>query len=309
MKKRILIPSIAALVATSLVMYQVYNLNITKETIKKQVITEINTKENEKSNYITVPKLANQINSNRMIGLDTSYLISINTIYNEKLRKTEIDGSNYLSYNFDAEVTFSKNKKTYTRTINSSVIVEKENNSVQIKSVDDLEQDLIKALIQIKKENSEDFSEELNTISLVYQNEELGVQINYPDYYTYSTLKTQNENSIEYNVSFYMDNDKSSNYIQFLMLSDDSRTRANYIEELKKQGYTLKEKKLTAPNNIEFSILTQSFTQNLKDVTEIIYVSNSKYKDIDNLIITAKLDSSLLKTRESEIEEIIKSLK
>lgn len=309
MKKKILIPILTALAITSCTLYQSYKINITKDAIKNQVITEINENKRDNSDTTKYSMIEEQIKSNRMTILDTSYLISINNISNEELHKTKIEGYSYLSYNFDAEVTFSKNNKTYTKNITSSVIVDKKDNIIEIKSLDDLEQDLLKALIQIKKDNSEDYSEELNTLSLVYQNEELDIQINYPDYYTYSSLKTQNENITEHNVSFYMDSDKTTNYIQFVMSTNNSRTKLDYIEELKEQGYMLQEKKLVTQSDIEFSILKQIFTQNFKEVTETIYIANSKYKNIDNLIITTKLDSTLLKTREIEIEEIIKSIK
>lgn len=309
MKKKILIPILTALAITSCTLYQSYKINMTKDAIKNQVMTEINENKRDNSDTTKYSMIEEQIKSNRMTILDTSYLISINNISNEELHKTKIEGYSYLSYNFDAEVTFSKNNKTYTKNITSSVIVDKKDNIIEIKSLDDLEQDLLKALIQIKKDNSEDYSEELNTLSLVYQNEELDIQINYPDYYTYSSLKTQNENITEHNVSFYMDSDKTTNYIQFVMSTNNSRTKLDYIEELKEQGYMLQEKKLVTQSDIEFSILKQIFTQNFKEVTETIYIANSKYKNIDNLIITTKLDSTLLKTREIEIEEIIKSIK
>lgn len=309
MKKKILIPCMAALATTSIIFYQVHRTNIIKDTLKKQVIEEINTNVQTKTDSNVISKINNQIDLKRITNLDSSYSISINQIYNEKLQKTKIADSNYLSYSFDAKVSFSKNNKIYNKIINSNVIVDNINNVFEIKSIDDLEQDLLKCLIQIKKENSEDFSEELNTISLIYQNEELDIQINYPDYYTYNAFKTNNDDNTEYNVSFYMDNDKTSNYIQFVMLSNNLEKNINYIDELKKQGYELLENEITTQGDVTFSVLTQSFIQNLKDITEIMYVSHSGYKNIDDLIITAKLDSSIVKSKQSEVEEIIKSLK
>lgn len=309
MKKKILIPCMAALATTSIIFYQVHRTNIIKDTLKKQVIEEINTNVQTKTDSNVISKINNQIDLKRITNLDSSYSISINQIYNEKLQKTKIADSNYLSYSFDAKVSFSKNNKIYNKIINSNVIVDNINNVFEIKSIDDLEQDLLKCLIQIKKENSEDFSEELNTISLIYQNEELDIQINYPDYYTYNAFKTNNDDNTEYNVSFYMDNDKTSNYIQFVMLSNNLEKNINYIDELKKQGYELLENEITTQGDVTFSVLTQSFIQNFKDITEIMYVSHSGYKNIDDLIITAKLDSSIVKSKQSEVEEIIKSLK
>lgn len=309
MKKKILIPCIAALATTSIIFYQVHRTNIIKDTLKNQVIEEINTNVQTKTDSNVISNINNQIDLKRITSLDSSYAININQIYNEKLQKTKIADSKYLSYSFDAKVSFSKNNKTYNKVINSSVIVDNVNNVFEIKSIDDLEQDLLKCLIQIKKENSEDFSEELNTISLIYQNEELDIQINYPDYYTYNAFKTNNDDNTEYNVSFYMDNEKTSNYIQFVMLSNNVEKNINYIDELKKQGYELLENEITTQGGVTFSVLTQSFIQNFKDITEIMYVSHSGYKNIDNLIITAKLDSSIVKSKQSEVEEIIKSLK
>lgn len=309
MKKKILIPCIAALATTSIIFYQVHKTNVIKDTLKKQVIEEINASVQTKKDSNVISNINNQIDLKRITSLDSSYAININQIYNEKLQKTKIADSKYLSYSFDAKVSFSKNNKIYNKIINSSVIVDNVNNVFVIKSIDDLEQDLLKCLIQIKKENSEDFSEELNTISLIYQNEELDIQINYPDYYTYNAFKTNNDDNTEYNVSFYMDNEKTSNYIQFVMLSNNVEKNINYIDELKKQGYELLENEITTQGGVTFSVLTQSFIQNFKDITEIMYVSHSGYKNIDNLIITAKLDSSIVKSKQSEVEEIIKSLK
>lgn len=314
MKKRILIPIIAVLSVASLSSYGICKTNAIKDVIKNQVLNEINNsqinnEESQNNQAITASALSNQLQSSRMISLDSSYKINVDNIYNEKLSKKKIDNNNYLNYTFDAEISFSKNKKTYKKIINSSVIVEKTDGAIKIKSIYELEQSLIETLIKIKKENFEDISEELSNISLIYQNEELDIQISYPNYYTYNALKTDNENSIEHNVSFYIDNNKTSNYIQFAMLQKKSKENENYIDKLKSQGYTLKKNTLLNPNGLEFTILTQSFTQNYKDITEIIYVSNSKYKDIESIIITAKLDSALLQSRKSEIEELIKSLK
>lgn len=309
MKKKILIPCIAALATTSIIFYQVHRTNVIKDTLKKQVIEEINSSVQTKKDSNVISNINNQIDLKRITSLDSSYSININQIYNEKLQKTKIADSNYLSYSFDAKVSFSKNNKIYNKVINSSVIVDNVNNVFEIKSIDDLEQDLLKCLIQIKKENSEDFSEELNTISLIYQNEELDIQINYPDYYTYNAFKTNNDDNTEYNVSFYMDNEKTSNYIQFVMLSNNVGKNINYIDKLKKQGYELLENEITTQGGVTFSVLTQSFIQNFKDITEIMYVSHSDYKNIDDLIVTAKLDSSIIKSKQSEVEEIIKSLK
>lgn len=309
MKKKILIPCIAALATTSIIFYQVHRTNVIKDTLKKQVIEEINSSVQTKKDSNVISNINNQIDLKRITSLDSSYSININQIYNEKLQKTKIADSNYLSYSFDAKVSFSKNNKIYNKVINSSVIVDNVNNVFEIKSIDDLEQDLLKCLIQIKKENSEDFSEELNTISLIYQNEELDIQINYPDYYTYNAFKTNNDDNTEYNVSFYMDNEKTSNYIQFVMLSNNVGKNINYIDKLKKQGYELLENEITTQGGVTFSVLTQSFIQNFKDITEIMYVSHSDYKNIDDLIVTAKLDSSIVKSKQSEVEEIIKSLK
>lgn len=309
MKKKILIPCIAALATTSIIFYQVHRTNVIKDTLKKQVIEEINSSVQTKKDSNVISNINNQIDLKRITSLDSSYSININQIYNEKLQKTKIADSNYLSYSFDAKVSFSKNNKIYNKVINSSVIVDNVNNVFEIKSIDDLEQDLLKCLIQIKKENSEDFSEELNTISLIYQNEELDIQINYPDYYTYNAFKTNNDDNTEYNVSFYMDNEKTSNYIQFVMLSNNVGKNINYIDKLKKQGYELLENEITTQGDVTFSVLTQSFIQNFKDITEIMYVSHSDYKNIDDLIVTAKLDSSIVKSKQSEVEEIIKSLK
>lgn len=307
MKKRILIPSITALAITSLFSYQLHRTNIIKDGIKNQVIVEMNSIKNEKKSEVAT--FSNTQTINRTVNIDNSYSFKINNIYNDKLFKINVEGTSYLNYTFDADISFSKNQKNYNRTINSNVIVNKINDKLEIKSIDDLEEDLIKALIKIKKENLEDISEELTNISLIYQNEDLDIQIKYPDYYTYNSLKTEREDGTEYNVSFYLDNNKTSNYIQFTILSKNSNKKSSHLETLLEQGYELQDRKLLNPNGIEFSILTQSFTQNFKDITEIIYLSNDSYKDIDSLIVTVKLDSSLLKTRSIEIEELIKSFK
>lgn len=307
MKKRILIPSITALAITSLFSYQLHRTNIIKDGIKNQVIVEMNSIKNEKKSEVAT--FSNTQTINRTVNIDNSYSFKINNIYNDKLFKINVEGTSYLNYTFDADISFSKNQKNYNRTINSNVIVNKINDKLEIKSIDDLEEDLIKALIKIKKENLEDISEELTNISLIYQNEDLDIQIKYPDYYTYNSLKTEREDGTEYNVSFYLDNNKTSNYIQFTILSKNSNKKSSHLETLLEQGYELQDRKLLNPNGIEFSILTQSFTQNFKDITEIIYLSNDSYKDINSLIVTVKLDSSLLKTRSIEIEELIKSFK
>lgn len=305
MIKKLIIPSIVLLTTTYCFAYNTYTKTQIKDEIRNQILETVDSNNLSTSNYQTKKTTQLHFDENES---NESYLISIENIYNEKLGKETIDGSTYISYNFDANVVFSKNSSKYAKTIKSKVIFEKDKNSINIKSTDDLEDELLKSLIQIKKENDEDFSEELNNISLLYQNEELDIRVNYPDYYTYSTSKTQNDDATEHNVSFYMDENKLSNYIQMLMISSDTKKSNYYKQELENQGYISEKSNLTTNKDLNFSIFTQTFTQNFKDITEIIYISNSKYKDIDNIIITAKVDSDLLSKKKSEIEEIIKSI-
>lgn len=312
MNRKKLIPALSVISASALIILIASYSNHTKQEINNQIIYQVNSNNFLNDNIPLTTKdtkVLTPLYSTETVDLDDSYFINITEIRNGKLTKKEIEQSLYHTYSFNAKLQLSKDGTNHKKEISSSVIVEKNNSDFIIKSTDDLKQDIMKEIMAIKNENSEDISRELSNISLVYHNEELDIQLNYPDYYTYTNNINHNNKSVENTVSFYMDSDKTSNYILLSMNSDSSQNHNEIISELLKQNYSLIKNNYTTPQGIKFSILTQNFTQDLKDVTEMVFISENDYKTIDQMIITVKIDSDKLSNKQSEIEEIIKSIK
>lgn len=312
MNRKKLIPVLSVISASALIILIASYSNHTKQEINNQIIYQVNSNNFLNDNIPVTTKdskVLTPLYSTETVNLDDSYFISITEIRNGKLAKKEIEQSLYYTYSFNAKLQLSKDGTNHKKEISSSVIVEKNNSDFIIKSTDDLKQDIMKEIMAIKNENSEDISRELSNISLVYHNEELDIQLNYPDYYTYTNNINHNNKAVENTVSFYMDSDKTSNYILLSMNSHSSQNHNEIISELLKQNYSLIKNNYTTPQGIKFSILTQNFTQDLKDVTEMVFISENDYKTIDQMIITIKIDSDKLSNKQSEIEEIIKSIK
>lgn len=312
MNRKKLIPVLSVISASALIILIASYCNHTKQEINNQIIYQVNSNNFLNDNIPVTTndsKVLTPLYSTETVNLDDSYFISITEIRNGKLAKKEIEQSLYHTYSFNAKLQLSKDGTNHKKEISSSVIVEKNNSDFIIKSTDDLKQDIMKEIMAIKNENSEDISRELSNISLVYHNEELDIQLNYPDYYTYTNNINYNNKAVENTVSFYMDSDKTSNYILLSMNSHSSQNHNEIISELLKQNYSLIKNNYTTPQGIKFSILTQNFTQDLKDVTEMVFISENDYKTIDQMIITIKIDSDKLSNKQSEIEEIIKSIK
>lgn len=307
-------PLILTISITSLViLFTAYN-NYSKHTINTQIINQVNSEKflnSDITNYSNETKILTPINFTTSSQFDNSYQISIDNIQNGKLSKKTIEQNIYHTYSFDATLEFSKNDTNYIKTINSNIIVEKVNNKFIIKSIDDLKQDIIKELMAVKNENSEDISKELSDISLIYQNDELDIQLNYPNYYTYNTniIFNDSNNSTEHTASFYMNDDKTSNYILLSMQTNCIQETSEIIDDFITQNYSLITSDFITPNNISFTVLTQNFTQDFKEVTEIVFIAKNDYKTIDELVITVKIDTAELSKKQSEIEEIIKSIK
>lgn len=312
MSRKKLIPVLSAISISALIILIASYSNHTKQEINNQIIYQVNSNNflNDNIHLNTQDtKVLTPLYSAETVNLDDSYFINITEIRNGKLTKKEIEQSLYHTYSFDAKLQLSKDGTNHNKEISSSVIVEKNNSDFVIKSTDDLKQDIMKEIMAIKNENSEDISKELSNISLIYQNEELDIQLNYPDYYTYTNNVNNEKKAIENTVSFYMDSDKTSNYILLSMYTDSSLNHNEITAELLKQNYSLIKDNFTTPQGIKFSVLTQNFTQDLKDVTEMVFIAQNDYKAIEQMIITVKIDSNMLSNKQSEIEEIIKSIK
>ena len=283
-----------------------------KENLNDEIIYQVNSNsfltseftQEEETVTILTPKTISVETS-----IDSSFEVSIKEINNGKFAKKIIEHETYYEYSFEASLVLIKNNVEYLKNIHSSVIVEKVRQIYNLKSTDDLKQEISKEIMEIKSSNSEDISKELNDISLLYQNDALNIQLSYPNYYTYTTNLIYNSNDdIENTVSFYMDDDKKSNYMLVSFHSNYELTPEDIVDEFLEKNYSLSKDAFITTQNLEFSVLTQQFNQD-KDITEIVFVSKSSYKSIDQILITVKVNSTLLSSKQSELEEMIKSIK
>lgn len=309
-KKKILLPLFTVITITSLSFITILNLHTTKEKINTQIINNVNstdilneniTNNNPELKLLTDTSLNND-NSN-------SYYVKINDISNGSLKRTIIENSVYYKYIFDANITLTKGEAEFNTSFQTSVILEKSSNQYIVKSLDDFKQDVSKKILTFKNNNSEDISKELSDISLVYQNDNLDIQIHYPDYYTYTNNPINSSTETSDTVSFYMDEDKTNNYVLITMSTSKNKSTSETIDELLQQNYSLEENKFVTPQGLKFKVLKQKFKQDFNDIIETIYILDGEYKNINNMYITVKINSTDEKNKITEVEEIIKSIK
>lgn len=298
---------IICIILVLIIILSIIKTHKTKEQINLQIINIVNSTDILNTNIThTNPdlKLLNSIDNNTQ---DT-YNVNVNDILNGKLKKIVIENSIYYKYTFTAFIGLEKNNQENIFRINSSVILEKKDKFYDIKSLDDFKQDVSKEILKIKNKNSEDISKELNDISLIYRNEKLDVNINYPEYYSYTSVPMNNNNTITDTISFYMTNEKTVNYVLISMSNSKDISIEEYIETLLKQNYTLEEDLFTTPQGLNFKVLTQNFKQNSSEIIEKIYLLDNSYKNLNTVNITVKIDSKNQKRKLTEAEEIIKSI-
>lgn len=309
-KKKILLPICTVVAITSLSFITMSTLHTTKEKINTQIINNVNStdilNENITNNDPDLKLLTSASPDNNN---NDSYYVQINNISNGSLKKIIIEDSVYYKYVFDANITLTKDDSKINTSFQTSVILEKSSNEYIIKSLDDFKQDVSKELLTLKNNNSEDISKELNDLSLVYQNDNLDIQMNYPYYYTYTNNPVNDSSEISDTISFYMDEDKTNNYVLITMSTVKNKSTTEIINELLKQNYSLEESKFTTPQGLSFNVLKQVFKQDSNDIVETIYILEGEYKNITDMSITVKINSTDEKNKITEVEEIIKSIK
>ena len=309
-KKKILIPICTVIAITSLSFITISTLHTTKEKINTQIINNVNStdilNENITNNDPDLKLLTSASPDNNN---NDSYYVQINNISNGSLKKIIIEDSVYYKYVFDANITLTKDDSKINTSFQTSVILEKSSNEYIIKSLDDFKQDVSKELLTLKNNNSEDISKELNDLSLVYQNDNLDIQMNYPYYYTYTNNPVNDSSEISDTISFYMDEDKTNNYVLITISTVKNKSTTEIINELLKQNYSLEESKFTTPQGLSFNVLKQVFKQDSNDIVETIYILEGEYKNITDMSITVKINSTDEKNKITEVEEIIKSIK
>lgn len=309
-KKKILIPICTVIAITSLSFITISTLHTTKEKINAQIINNVNSTDILNENITNNdPDLKFLTSANPDNNNNDSYYVQINDISNGSLKRTIIENSVYYKYVFDVSITLIKDDSKINTNFQTSVILEKSSNEYIIKSLDDFKQDVSKELLTLKNNNSEDISKELNDLSLVYQNDNLDIQMNYPYYYTYTNNPVNDSSEISDTISFYMDEDKTNNYVLITMSTVKNKSTTEIINELLKQNYSLEESKFTTPQGLSFNVLKQVFKQDSNDIVETIYILEGEYKNITDMSITVKINSTDEKNKITEVEEIIKSIK
>jgi len=309
-KKKLLIYLCATTIIALSSFTNIFNLHITKEKINNSIIKHVNSTDILNKN-ITHDNTELKMLINTSLDNDTSnsYYVQINDIFNGSLKKIMIENSVYYKYTFTANITLITDDSEYNTNVQSSIILEKVSNEYVIKSLDDFKQDISKQILTVKTKNSEDISKELSDISLIYQNENLDIQLHYPDYYTYTNNPINNPNETSDTISFYMDTDKTNNYCLITMSTLKNQSTSETIDDLLQQNYSLEENKFTTPQGLTFHVLKQNFKQDFNDIIETIYILDGDYKHIHDMCITVKINSIEEKTKITEVEEIIKSIK
>ena len=309
-KKKILLSLFVTITIALSSSITILNLHTTKDKINTQIINNVNSTnilyEQITNNTTDLKTLTNTSLNNDNCN---SYYVQINDIFNGSLKKITIENSVYYKYIFTTDITLIKDNFKYNTTLQSSVILEKASNEYVVKSLDDFKQDISKQILTFKTNNSEDISKELSDISLIYQNDNLDIQIHYPDYYTYTNNPINSSSEISDTVSFYMDKDKTNNYVLITMSTSQNISTSETINDLLTQNYILEDNKFITPQGLKFNVLKQNFKQDFNDIIEIIYILDGDYKNINNICITVKINSIDAKTKITEVEEIIKSIK
>lgn len=309
-KKKILLSLFVTITIALSSSITILNLHTTKDKINTQIINNVNS---TNTLYEQITNNTTDLKTLTNTSLDNdncnSYYVQINDIFNGSLKKITIENSVYYKYIFTADITLIKDNSKYNTTFQSSVILEKLSNEYVVKSLDDFKQDISKQILTCKTNNSEDISKELNDISLIYQNDNLDIQINYPDYYTYTNNPINRASETSDTVSFYMDKDKTNNYVLITMSTLQNTSTSETINDLLTQNYILEDNKFTTPQGLKFNVLKQNFKQDFNDIIETIYILDGAYKNINNMCITVKINSIEEKTKITEVEEIIKSIK
>ena len=303
--------STLAIILCAITIYAIHSKKY--EDINETIKTYVNTNDilytespvtNTEDNIVYTPENTRSVD-------DNSYTVEIKSIRKKKINKYVENGDKYYKYTFKATIAI-KNGDTIqaTKTVNSHVIIKKEQKNFLITSYDDLKQDISKEIIKVKEANSEDITKEFDNISLLYENEELDITISYPDTYTYINNDFDN-NDVKDNISFYFDEhqNKSDNYLNILLDKTNNEDDETSLEYYLEQGY-VEEESLETYSNITFRVATQSFyKENDSHVIERIYISDEPYKELKYIKAVARATEENLTKNQIQIEEIIKSIK
>lgn len=224
--------------------------------------------------------------------INESYKIKLSNISNGKLYKSSDDNPTHYIYEFDSNLILTNGNISNSIEFSSSVLLNKSNFSFEILSTDDLKQDILKEILLIDNSLSENTPVAIANTSLVYQNEALDIKIDYPDYWTYTNNQNSSDTVINDNISFYFNEDKSSNYMLVSLSTNPEFNKESVISELTKQNYAQSDDLFINSNGISFVVLEQTFIKDSIEYKEFVYISTKKYKSINEFIITIKIDST-----------------
>ena len=289
--KKILSITIIATAFTVIGLSGIYKANITSN-INKNISEEVQSEDflnSENTDDSTPMKILTTTSTDE---INQSYKIKLRNISKEKLSKSPTNDSTHYTYTFSGDLILTKDNISHSVEFSSSVLLKKSNLSFEILSVEDLKQDILKEILLINNNISEDTPAELNNTSLVYQNEALDIKIDYPDYWTYTNNQNTVDNIVNDNISFYFNEDKTSNYMLISLSTNPEFDKDILISELTKQNYNQANKLFVNNNGISFVVLDQTFIKDSTESKEIVFIATDKYKSVNKLIVTVKINST-----------------
>lgn len=289
--KKLLSITLIATAFTAIGLSSIYKVNITSN-INKSISEQVKSDGFLNSESISDTTENKILTTTSTDEINQSYTIKLRNISNEKILKSATDDSTYYTYTFSCDLILTKDNISHSIEFSSSVLLTKSNLSFDIVSTENLKQDILKEILLINNSISEDTPIELNNTSLVYQNEALDIKIDYPDYWTYTNNNNTIDNITKDNISFYFNEDKTSNYMLVSLSTNPEFDKDSIISELTKQNYTQHNNLFINDNGISFAVLEQTFIKDSTESKEIVFIATNKYKSVNELIVTVKINST-----------------
>lgn len=289
--KKLLSITLIVTAFTAIGLSSIYKVNITSN-INKSISEQVKSDGFLNSESISDTTENKILTTTSTDEINQSYTIKLRNISNEKILKSATDDSTYYTYTFSCDLILTKDNISHSIEFSSSVLLTKSNLSFDIVSTENLKQDILKEILLINNSISEDTPIELNNTSLVYQNEALDIKIDYPDYWTYTNNNNTIDNITKDNISFYFNEDKTSNYMLVSLSTNPEFDKDSIISELTKQNYTQHNNLFINDNGISFAVLEQTFIKDSTESKEIVFIATNKYKSVNELIVTVKINST-----------------
>lgn len=305
-KRKYLLPAFALFVALSITgTNNFYEFRVNNELSK-----QVNSQEFFNKDFIHTPQQAKVLVTASTEELLGSYEIELTDVKNKDLYTKTIDGTQCYIYAFNSKLKLTRSGKAYLVDFSSSIILNKSKLSFNIISTENLKQDILKEILLLENSVNDKNNVSSDKAYLVYQNESLDIKIDYPDYWSYTNNQNTSNNTVTDTVSFYIGDDKTSDYVRISLSTNSRTTPDSVITKLTKQNYKQSNNSFINISGIEFAILEQTFNKNSVESKEMVYISKNKYKSIGLLVVTVKLSANHnTPDVQSDIKNVLNSIR